>query len=201
MHRSWPLGLTLALLITAGAACSSASDSTGSAVVQPGGSNTSPAQGSKTSTASATAATNTDPIATAAGVGPGDGQTTIPVRIDVLSLERRAGDTVLLRFKVTNTGSALVRLGSNLGNGALAFDVSAVSLIDLKGNKRYLVMTDSNGSCVCSVLATSIEAIQPSESRVLEATFPAPPAGVSSFEVQVASFALVHDVPLSGTNG
>ncbi|GGP53221.1 hypothetical protein [Streptomyces abikoensis] len=60
--------------------------------------------------------------------------------------------------------------------------VSGASLIDSAGKKRYLVLRDTDGECLCT---TGLVNIRPGESRPVFAQFPAPPASVTDVDFQL----------------
>ncbi|ABS05560.1 hypothetical protein [Kineococcus radiotolerans] len=93
----------------------------------------------------------------------------------------RSGDSVTLAFAARNTGAEQANLGQRLGSDPLHTDASGVSLFDPVGLKRYLVLLDSAGGCLCSSNAVWVE---PGEHRFLTATFSAPPADVDSVTVE-----------------
>lgn len=160
------------------------------------------AGGAPATTASAgagSAATPGAPIASTEGYGIDKASSAdIPLRIDVLSLERASNDTVLLRFALTNTSKTLnLPVGNAMGAGVLQDDVSGVSLVDLSQNLRYLVLVDADGACLCTETETGAELV-PGQQRVYEAQFPAPPASTTTMDAQISPFGTVHDVPLGG---
>ncbi|MEU5102463.1 hypothetical protein AB0H07_09270 [Streptomyces sp. NPDC021354] len=60
--------------------------------------------------------------------------------------------------------------------------VSGASLVDQAGKKRYLVLRDTDGECLCT---TGLSGIKPDESRPLFAQFPAPPSSVTKVDFQI----------------
>ncbi len=127
--------------------------------------------------ASASGALAQEPIATA------DGETT-GTRIEITELGRSSGDTVTLKFRLINDSGDNV---SPYGLMEIA-DVSNVYLIDAVGKKKYFVIEDADGNCVCSSgLSTQLD---PGKSMNLWARFPAPPA-----EVQEISVVFPHFIP------
>lgn len=72
--------------------------------------------------------------------------------------------------------------------------VSGASLIDEAGRKRYLVLRDTDGECLCT---TGLVNIRPGESRSVFAQFPAPPDSVTEVDFQLPAMPSVH-IKLSG---
>ncbi|MCA6093217.1 hypothetical protein LE181_13725 [Streptomyces sp. SCA3-4] len=72
--------------------------------------------------------------------------------------------------------------------------VSGASLIDQAGKKRYLVLRDTDGECLCT---TGLVNIRPNESRALFAQFPAPPAEVKDVDFQLPTMPSVR-IKISG---
>lgn len=72
--------------------------------------------------------------------------------------------------------------------------VSGASLVDEAGKKRYLVLRDTDGECLCT---TGLVGIRPGESRAVFAQFPAPPAEVTDVSFQLPTMPAVH-IKISG---
>ncbi len=72
--------------------------------------------------------------------------------------------------------------------------VSGASLIDQAGKKRYLVLRDTDGECLCT---TGLVNIRPGETRSVFAQFPAPPAGVTDVDFQLPTMPSVR-IRISG---
>ncbi|MEV5242312.1 hypothetical protein AB0K89_24895 [Streptomyces cinnamoneus] len=72
--------------------------------------------------------------------------------------------------------------------------VSGASLIDQAGKKRYLVLRDTDGECLCT---TGLVNIRPNESRALFAQFPAPPDEVKDVDFQLPTMPSVR-IKISG---
>ncbi|MGK5731778.1 hypothetical protein [Streptomyces sp. URMC 124] len=60
--------------------------------------------------------------------------------------------------------------------------VSGASLVDQASKKRYLVLRDTDGECLCS---TGLTNVKPNESRPVFAQFPAPPDDVTEVDFQL----------------
>lgn len=72
--------------------------------------------------------------------------------------------------------------------------VSGASLIDQAGKKRYLVLRDTDGECLCT---TGLVGIRPEESRAVFAQFPAPPDDVKEVDFQLPTMPSVR-IKISG---
>jgi hypothetical protein len=70
---------------------------------------------------------------------------------------------------------------SELQNNGLS--MAGATMIDKKGKKRYFILRDTNGHCLCTRFTGGFEQGQTSE---WFAQFPAPPASTTSVEFQVA---------------
>ena len=97
-------------------------------------------------------------------------------RVDILSLKRTEGETVTLRFQVTNNG-----------NDTFGMTVGNARLIDMAGRRIYSPGLTSSG---CSV--------QAGQQLACYAVFGAPPAGTQKMSVQFyEKLDLITGVPLS----
>lgn len=145
---------------------------------------------------SATTPTAVLRVAVPAGSG---GDPHVEVQVEVMGLARSSGDTVRLDFDLSNLdGTEEFSLAARFGTGKLRFDVSGVSLVDLVGNNRYLVLVDSEGVCVCTTFAYSNETLGPGESRRFTAVFPAPPPETEVVDVQIPVIGVIADVAVTG---
>jgi hypothetical protein len=73
------------------------------------------------------------------------------------------------------------------------FGVEKVHLIDAGNKKKYLVVKDSSGKCVCS----EMKAVPKAGRLNAWAKFPAPPDNVQKITVVVPSFEPVESVPIT----
>ncbi len=122
-------------------------------------------------------------------IATADGETT-GTRIEITELSRTSGETVTLKFRIVNESGE----NANPYNLMGGYEVSGVHLIDAAGKKKYLVIKDSDGKCVCTgglsvTLATG-------KSINLWARFPAPPAEVKEVSVVFPSF-IPTDAPIT----
>jgi len=100
-------------------------------------------------------------------------------------------------LKITNDGDKKADLACDLranGNEGCK-QVSGVYLIDGVNKKRYLVMRDADGKCICFDTLTYVE---PKSSVTVWAKFPAPPADVGKMTVIVPLFLPLDGVTVSG---
>ncbi len=141
--------------------------------------------GAKSRSASATSSTT--PVSTATG-GPAAPQDPTQVLatikgpdgivLTINSAKRETGGFVTVTGTVKNTGGQpFSQAGSWRGDeeelqkngGSLA----GATLVDTLGKKRYYVLRDTEGRCLCS---TGLDIIQPGATMPVFAQFPAPPA-------------------------
>jgi hypothetical protein len=128
---------------------------------------------------------------------PGD-QTMVPLRLDVLAVERQ-GDLVELRFEIANIGEGDTpnfEIWSHFTDERQGYDLAGVAVVDPGAQKLYLPVLDSEGVCLCSTNLADF-AVAPGESVKLNATFGGIPDDVEALDVRVPSFPAVEAVPVS----
>ncbi|MFF1769294.1 hypothetical protein [Streptomyces sp. NPDC058249] len=109
------------------------------------------------------------------------------ITVTITSAQRDQGGFVTVSGQVTNGGSSSW-LGADwqsnetelAGNGG---SLSGASLVDEKGKKKYLVLRDTSGRCLC----TKFSRVRPGDSTSWFAQFPAPPEGTNAVNFQVGS--------------
>lgn len=109
------------------------------------------------------------------------------ITVTITSAQRDQGGFVTVSGQVTNGGSSSW-LGADwqsnetelAGNGG---SLSGASLVDEKGKKKYLVLRDTSGRCLC----TKFSRVRPGDSTSWFAQFPAPPQGTNAVNFQVGS--------------
>ena len=70
--------------------------------------------------------------------------------IEITELKRTSGDTVTLKFALTNTGSEELPL-STLGDGdRYNWNLTRIYLLDLPNKKKYFILRDSEKQPLCS---------------------------------------------------
>ena len=130
-----------------------------------------------------------EPIATTDGEAAG-------MSLQVTELKVSNG-TVMLKFAIVNDGDANFAPHTlNDSNIAKADgnSVSGVYLIDVPNKKKYFVVVDTDGHCICSRDTASVK---PNSRGNLWAKFPAPPDSVSKIGLVFPHFLPMDDVPLS----
>ncbi|MGP3985357.1 hypothetical protein [Streptomyces sp. 3N207] len=126
--------------------------------------------------------------------GSADGEPLAEVRggeeitLTVNSARRESGGFVTLTGKVTNgSGKAWVAPGWEGNESEVALrnklSVAGAKLVDKKGKKRYLVLRDTEGKCLCTSFGQPIQA---GKSKTWFAQFPAPPKGNDKVDFQIA---------------
>ncbi|MCF3181229.1 hypothetical protein IPZ70_14980 [Streptomyces polychromogenes] len=113
------------------------------------------------------------------------------------SAAREAGGFLTVSGQFKNTGSqAFASTAAWRGNELTSSgaSVAGVTLVDKAGKKRYYVLRDTDGRCLCTTGLTVIEAGQ---SVPFFAQFPAPPASTTEVEFNLPTFATAT-VKISG---
>ncbi|MCX5278823.1 hypothetical protein [Streptomyces sp. NBC_00198] len=109
------------------------------------------------------------------------------ITVTINSAQRDQGGFVTVAGQVTNGGSSSW-LGADwqsnetelAGNGG---SLSGASLVDEKGKKKYLVLRDTSGRCLC----TKFSRLRPGDTASWFAQFPAPPDGTDTVSFQVGA--------------
>ncbi|MFE3557936.1 hypothetical protein ACFXKW_24150 [Streptomyces sp. NPDC059193] len=148
----------------------------------------SPAAGTQSSAPAATP-TSTQVIATVDGEGG--------MVLTINSAAREAGGFLTVSGQLKNTGTApFVNTAPWRGNelNASGVSVAGVTLVDKAGKKRYYVLRDTEGRCLCT---TGLAIIEAGQAVPFFAQFPAPPTGTTEVEFNLPTFATAT-VKLSG---
>ncbi|MCC3772926.1 hypothetical protein [Streptomyces sp. UNOC14_S4] len=119
------------------------------------------------------------------------------VTIALTSVARDSGGFVTVSGTLTNRGSKpfnAVHWSSKETEMKSRSSISGASLVDSTGKKRYLVLRDTDGECLCS---TGLTNVKPQEDRPVFAQFPAPPDSVTEVDFQLPTMPSVR-VRLSG---
>jgi hypothetical protein len=100
------------------------------------------------------------------------------VSVELTSVKRTEGDSILVQFKYTNTGSKDTKLVPAYEHDNIS---SLVYYIDPKNKKKYTVIVDADKKPVCnSIVHATLEA---GASKIGWAKLPAPPPDVTSITV------------------
>ncbi|MFG2223816.1 hypothetical protein ACIBK8_00350 [Streptomyces sp. NPDC050161] len=107
------------------------------------------------------------------------------VVVTLHSVIRDSGGFVTVNGTVANHGSRVfnaIDWRSNESEMRSRSSLSGATLVDKEGKKRYLVLRDTDGECLCT---TGLSGLQPGASRPIFAQFPAPPAKVTEVDFQL----------------
>lgn len=119
-------------------------------------------------------------------------QTLVPLRLDVTSVKRLSGETIEVRFNVTNTGnnatfSPYSQLSDPSKNGA-NYDVGGLALLDRPHDKKYLALYGTDNVCLCTGELSQVE-VAPGKTASMYADVTAPPDSVTSVDLSLPGFA------------
>ncbi|MFF6785604.1 hypothetical protein [Streptomyces sp. NPDC012510] len=111
------------------------------------------------------------------------------ITLSVVSAERDQGGYVTVNGTVTNNGGNFWPAADWRGderelnkNGA---SLAGASLVDGAGKKKYLVLRDTEGRCLCTKFEGG--GVESGQATDWYAQFPAPPEGTTSVDFQVGS--------------
>ncbi|MBB1246913.1 hypothetical protein GL263_25680 [Streptomyces durbertensis] len=109
------------------------------------------------------------------------------IEVAVHSAVRDAGGFVTVNGTLFNKGEKTFRaLEWVSGETAIKSrsSIAGATMVDPEGKKRYLVLRDTDGQCLCT---TGITGVKAGETRPVFAQFPAPPKDVKTIEFHVPS--------------
>jgi hypothetical protein len=134
------------------------------------------------------------PVSAGASLAATDGD--IPgIRVAINDL-KRSSSSVTLKFTIYNDGDKEFdiynKFGENPYKGYRNF--SGAHLVDTASKKKYFVLSDSDGNCVCS---DDVHEIAPKSSVALWVKFPSIPDDVQKITVQIPHFIPMDDVPIA----
>ncbi|MET9364902.1 hypothetical protein ABZX93_28860 [Streptomyces sp. NPDC006632] len=121
------------------------------------------------------------------------------VVLTVNNVTRDSGGFITVSGQLKNSGSENFNhtsawAGSERDVLASGDSVAGATLVDKVGKKRYYVLRDTGGKCLCTMGISSVEAGQ---SIPFFAQFPAPPNGTKQVDFQLPTFPTMT-VPVSG---
>ncbi|MFG2650248.1 hypothetical protein [Streptomyces sp. NPDC048436] len=110
------------------------------------------------------------------------------ISLVVTSAVRDEGGFVTVSGRVTNNGSRLWVAADWRGDEREltknASSVAGASLVDKAGKKKYLILRDTGGRCLCTRF---VGGVRSGDSADWYAQFPSPPEGTSKVEFQVGN--------------
>ncbi|MFJ4844207.1 hypothetical protein [Streptomyces sp. NPDC088733] len=99
---------------------------------------------------------------------------------------RDSGGFVTVRGTLTNNGTSIFNatswVGQEIAVQKSGASVAGAVIVDEAGKKRYYVLRDTEGKCLCTM---GLNLIKPGETRPIFAQFPAPPATTTEVEFQL----------------
>jgi hypothetical protein len=106
--------------------------------------------------------------------------------VTVTDAVRDSGGFVTVKGLITNNGteafSAVNWRGQEVALTRSGPSVAGAVLVDAVGKKRYYVLRDTEGKCLCTM---GLIGIQPKETRPFFAQFPAPPASTTEVDFEL----------------
>ena len=117
------------------------------------------------------------------------------ISIVIQDLKRDESNSVTLRFQLINESGKFFHPGCKWreASNRACEEVGGVHLIDNANKKKYLVVRDSTGKCVCSV----VQQVKAGARSNLWAKFAAPPANVEKVTVVIPDFQPIDGVPIT----
>ncbi|WP_037917072.1 hypothetical protein [Actinacidiphila yeochonensis] len=150
------------------------------------------AKGGGDSAAEASATPSSTPTTVLAQLKGEDG-----VLVSITSAVRDSGGFVTVQGEIVNDGSGVFNAttwrGEELALVSSGPSVAGAVLVDEAAKKRYYVLRDTEGKCLCTM---GLIEIRPKETRPFFAQFPAPPAGTTSVEFELPTMPPAK-IPLS----
>lgn len=106
--------------------------------------------------------------------------------VTINSAVRDQDGYVTVEGEITNDGTsafdAVAWRGQEVALSKSGASVAGAYLVDEAGKKRYYVLRDTDGRCLCTM---GLVGIQPQETRPFFAQFPAPPAATTQVEFEL----------------
>lgn len=118
-------------------------------------------------------------------------------QIDVYALERVGNNLLRLRFGITNKSEKSYFFDDSLGGTSNPYTGGRITLLDPENGTRHLSLTQSDGSCFCSILN---EDILPRDTAEMWVVFPEPPTDVESMTITTPITPPIFDVPISDSS-
>lgn len=117
----------------------------------------------------------------------------------VNEVKRDSGGFVTVQGELKNQGDAAVNPSAWAGSESTIVSknlnsVGGATLVDKAGKKRYYILRDTDGRCLCT---TGMSAVQPGKSVPVFMQFPAPPSTTTEVDLSLPTFATTS-VKISG---
>ena len=124
--------------------------------------------------------------------------------VELTDLRRTSPEVVTARYRITVPEDAEdnFQVSDRLASEEDGFEkgqdrASGVTITDESGGKRYFVLTDSDGDCLCSTKIAGDGFIDVGTSAELYAKFPALPEDVTEVSFQVPTFQSIDGVQIA----
>jgi hypothetical protein len=108
------------------------------------------------------------------------------IEVTINSAVRDSGGFVTVEGVITNNGTEIFDANTWVGNEMALVpsgaSVAGAVLVDEAGKKRYYVLRDTEGKCLCTM---KLLGIQPNETRPFFAQFPAPPPATTQVDFEL----------------
>lgn len=108
------------------------------------------------------------------------------VVLAITEATRDAGGFVTVKGEITNTGDEIFDatqwVGTEQEVQKSGYSVAGAVLVDPEAKKRYYVLRDTEGMCLCTM---QLSDVKPDETRPIYAQFPAPAEDVTDVEFQL----------------
>ncbi|MER8088027.1 MULTISPECIES: hypothetical protein [unclassified Streptomyces] len=109
----------------------------------------------------------------------------------VNQVKRDSGGFVTVQGELKNQGDATVNPSAWAGNESVIVSknlnsVGGATLVDKAGKKRYYILRDTDGRCLCT---TGMSAVQPGKTVPVFMQFPAPPSTTTEVDFNLPTFA------------
>ena len=124
--------------------------------------------------------------------------------VELTELRRTSPEVVTAKYRITvpKDSEDNFQVSDRLASEEDGFEngqdrASGVTITDESGGKRYFVLTDSDGDCLCSTNIAGDGFIDVGTSADLYAKFPAPPEDVTEVSFQVPTFQSIDGVQIS----
>jgi hypothetical protein len=108
------------------------------------------------------------------------------ITVTINSATRDSGGFVTISGTLTNDGSEIFSAidwkGTEVAIQKSGPSVAGAVLVDEAGKKRYYVLRDTEGKCLCTM---GLSYVKPGETRPIFAQFPAPPESTTQMQFQL----------------